>query len=1221
MAEELKTVLGFEAGSAIATLNTMTTALNSYTSAMASAAGATSKFNKSATGVDGKLKSLSAGTKSYTGAQNQQVSTSKRVQNALVKERQLLASVRGAVEKAGSATKKSSGQMILSWQSVIRIFAIQVIHQAISKVTSALKDSIGEAISLEIQFAEIQTISTELSKDFEGVSKSVRAVSDEFGVAAGIVAEGTYQTLSNQVAQGADAFTFLSAAADFGTAAVTKTDSAVNLLSSAINAYGFATSQAATISAKLFKTIEQGRIRGEEFANTYGRVLVLAAELGVSFDEVNASVATLTISGLKYNEAFTLINNIMLKLIRPTEAMKDEFKSMGLVSAEAGIQAFGLQGFLELLRKRAGGTATEMGELFGRVRAIRGALGLTGDAAKTYAKNLKLIQEVSAETILEAKMKIFATSAKQVTVEIQRLRNAIVFDFGRGSLSAINTVIQSMGGLVSIAKAAGLALAVLTTGGIIKGTIALLALNPVISATVLGLAAIAAATFAASLAWDKFTESAIEGIEKRRDTEKAGIEEAKKTEGDLAEIRIRSINKTLSGIQRLITERLAGLQRVKQVAMATETFISDHLNGQLDNRKSAFGSFIKSIESSMNQSADNIANAQKTIFELQKEQSQIAFEGSIKGLSDLKKSTALKRQALKLEEQSNAEAKAGNIENAKALTNDAKAAATSAKQAARAADNKVAFRSASATLLGIQNREIQAAETLVKTEKARGAALAAQLPAEKARQTRIEAIIAKLKEFKLFDTKGDALFASKAEALESIKPLLDTLQKELTEAGSKIDIFSALEAPGATNIADALKNALAGVEDTFTGKEIQLEFAFRQRIQSVFEEIKDIAKNNPIALTLTAELLEQDISSLKGLEDLSKGVVATESILEKSIRGTVDLESAQDEYNSALETSKDISKEVNKNLEAASKITRTRLVASPFGVTGVPSQFDVAGQTFASQKAAIAFQEKFKRITDQVTSATGRANEAITGTFDSQKFQPAITSLQGAKLAFENIGAKEAAADVNKTVKALKEASRATLDVKPLEVQAEGLDKIEGVLQRIDPLLDQTKQSAKDAGEATKGIGTAAQQGAGVATSAFGKTISGLKGIETQAIKTAAAVRAAQSGGGGGAQKAALGGLIYRASGGFTPRGSDRRLAMLSVGEMVMNSKATRQFQSQLIGMNAGVNPQFKQSGGAITNIGDVNISVQGASLPAQTARETMRAFKREMRRSGTSLN
>ncbi len=89
---------------------------------------------------------------------------------------------------------------------------------------------------------------------------------------------------------------------------------------------------------------------------------------------------------------------------------------------------------------------------------------------------------------------------------------------------------------------------------------------------------------------------------------------------------------------------------MKQLAIATETFISNHLNSQLDTRKSAFSSFVKSIENSMNEATNNIANAQKTIFELQKEQSQTAFDDSLVGLSDLKKSNAFRRQALKLEE-------------------------------------------------------------------------------------------------------------------------------------------------------------------------------------------------------------------------------------------------------------------------------------------------------------------------------------------------------------------------------------------------------------------------------------------------------------------------------------------------------------------------------------------------------------------------------------------
>ena len=103
-------------------------------------------------------------------------------------------------------------------------------------------------------------------------------------------------------------------------------------------------------------------------------------------------------------------------------------------------------------------------------------------------------------------------------------------------------------------------------------------------------------------------------------------------------------------------------------------------------------------------------------------------------------------------------------------------------------------------------------------------------------------------------------------------------------------------------------------------------------------------------------------------------------------------------------------------------------------------------------------------------------------------------------------------------------------------------------------------------------------------------------------------------------QGKSLGGMIYRQYGGFTPRGTDTVPAMLSPGEFVVNAKSTKQFFSQLVAMNADTRPIYWRKGGPVTNVGDVNITVQGAPTPQQTARETMSAFRREMRRRTSSL-
>ena len=92
----------------------------------------------------------------------------------------------------------------------------------------------------------------------------------------------------------------------------------------------------------------------------------------------------------------------------------------------------------------------------------------------------------------------------------------------------------------------------------------------------------------------------------------------------------------------------------------------------------------------------------------------------------------------------------------------------------------------------------------------------------------------------------------------------------------------------------------------------------------------------------------------------------------------------------------------------------------------------------------------------------------------------------------------------------------------------------------------------------------------------------------------------------------AFGGLSYLAGGG---RGTDIIPALLSPGEMVMSAKSTRQFASQLVAMNAGSKPSSHLAqGGHVTNVGDINVSVEGGGTGRQTARSIALELRRELR-------
>lgn len=1205
MAEEsLVTTLGFDAQQAIVTLQQLELGLRNYTVAMRKAASATRAYNKTAVGVEKNFKKQTAAATGYHQATNK-VAEGNKIIDKTTKD------AGKKLDELGKKTKATSGQMILSWQSVIRIFTIQVIHQLISKATQAMGDATRQAMDLEISLAEIQTIGGPLKQDFEGLADEVHNLSDAFGISADIVAEGIYQTLSNQVTSARKSFLFFAAAADFSIAAVTDADSAINLLSSTINAYGYNASQATLIGAKLFKTIELGRIRGEEFANTFGRVAVLASRLGVSLDEVLASIATLTISGLRYNEAFTLINNVMLKLIRPTDELKTAFRSLGIVTIEAGIQAYGFQGLLGKLADMTGGTATEMGKLFGRVRAVRGALGLTGAAAEKYAKNLEAIRAAGPETLFEARELIFKTNAKQVQMEIEELKNMIIFDFGRKSLATINKIIQAFGGLANIVT---LLISTSGIGGLLK-------LFTELGETPIGESLIEFTTLMGktTLIWQVFNKTVKDGIRERLDAEKKAIIEINAAEAKAAEARIQKLGSEFSAMQKYLVERLAAIDKIKQASLEAEALLTQNIHQQLSDRQSAFDTFVSTMIKGMERARDNINSIQSTIFSLQRELSREIFEGQTRSFDETRKVQINIRRGLELAQEAAREFRKGHEDRAKLLYAETRQLLGQAKTTAQSINNLTLERHARRTLTGIIEDQISLQKSYVRGEKTRLGALEQQIPIENARARRIAYLIEKIKKFALFTREGIISFGTEEEAIAAVSPLLFALQKEFDAVGSKINIFQRLEETGKKDLQNALLAALAPLEDIMTGKEISLQFAYRQRIHEVFRDIQDMADQIPIDIRMRFEELGFDVSTLKGIEDASKGLVEVFQSIEKSIRATSSLKGEQQLLKTELQGVDDLTKAINMNFDhqmgTGEKINiiwgnRAELMRRVLFL-------DADATKLAEQKNAILGKQDI--LFNQIEAAIIRARVSIEDTFNEENFVGAIRSLESVAALEETTGRIDVAKNIRLLIENLKEAAITAQGIQAItkgtEIQfgTEEINKIEEIFQR-------QKEIGQESVSIFQSMGTAAQVSATTGTSAFNTMVNDMSRVRSAANQTANAIAGIMSGVTTPGM-ARFGKMIYKQYGGHLSRGTDTIPTMLSAGEFVVNARSAKRFYSQLIAMNAGVQPNFRQLGGPVTNVGDVNITVQGESTPKQTAREMATALRREIRRKTSTLN
>lgn len=258
------------------------------------------------------------------------------------------------------------------------IAALIAYRQVIMSILGEIRSSAKESREYNVQISLLRTLTQDNQSTFNSWNQSIKDVSNSLGVGLMDTAKAAYEALSNQVTRGAnDTTTFLMSIGEFARTTNSTVEESSNLFASVLNGFQQSLEHTDEIAAKLFKTIDLGRVKAADLANSLGRVTPLANQLGINLEEVLASISTLTRSGILPANALTFLLNLMQKLTQPTEDMKALLESWGTPTGEAAIATFGFVGVLEKLEKVTKGSASEVGRLFNELRGKQGFTGLT----------------------------------------------------------------------------------------------------------------------------------------------------------------------------------------------------------------------------------------------------------------------------------------------------------------------------------------------------------------------------------------------------------------------------------------------------------------------------------------------------------------------------------------------------------------------------------------------------------------------------------------------------------------------------------------------------------------------------------------------------------------------------------------------------------------------------------------------------------------------------
>ena len=286
---------------------------------------------------------------------------------------------------------------------------------------------------------EVATLTGGGAKDIARMKDEALELSAAMGTDATENVKALYQAISAGVSED-NAFTFLETAAQAAIGGVTDTATAVDGITTVINAWGLETDQASAVADSFFTTVKGGKTTFEELASRISNVAPIASAAGVSFQEVNAALQAMTKQGVPTAEATTQLRQIMAELQKPSKDLQESLDAVGISSGKAALEQHGLSGVLNILAGHASDTGQTLNQLFGSVEAGSGAILLAGKQSHLFTE--ALTAQGNAAGAAQSAYDTMADGATQSFARLRESVNKVVLGVGEHLLPAAQRLVD-----------------------------------------------------------------------------------------------------------------------------------------------------------------------------------------------------------------------------------------------------------------------------------------------------------------------------------------------------------------------------------------------------------------------------------------------------------------------------------------------------------------------------------------------------------------------------------------------------------------------------------------------------------------------------------------------------------------------------------------------------------------------------------------------------------
>ena len=322
---------------------------------------------------------------------------------------------------------------------------VEAVGKKFSIISGATGAVLGGSVALASNFQDamtkVNTIADTSAVSLDDLSSQIMDLSNQTGISANEIADATYNAISAGQ-NTADAVNFVSNATSLAKAGFTDTGSAIDVLTTIMNAYGLEADKVGSVSDMLINTQNKGKTTVAELSASMGKIIPTAKSMGVGLDQISAGYAIMTAKGIATAESTTYMNSMLNELGKSStkvgQALKEE---TGKSFQELVAEGKSVGDVLQIVKDHADKSGVAFNELWGSAEAGKAGLTLLSDGAESFnamAKDMTASTGATGEA-----MEKLETPSQKAKVAINELKNAGI-TLGQTALSALAPLIDKV---------------------------------------------------------------------------------------------------------------------------------------------------------------------------------------------------------------------------------------------------------------------------------------------------------------------------------------------------------------------------------------------------------------------------------------------------------------------------------------------------------------------------------------------------------------------------------------------------------------------------------------------------------------------------------------------------------------------------------------------------------------------------------------------------------